>query len=45
MKDKVILVDDIITTGSHFKACKSIIKKEFPEVEGQGLFIARRVFY
>lgn len=37
----IILFDDIITSGAHFKAAQTIIQKEFPEVPVIGLFVAR----
>ncbi|WP_146217414.1 hypothetical protein [Chitinophaga sp. S165] len=40
---KIVLVDDVVTAGSHFKACKRLIQDRLPNVEVAGLFIARRV--
>lgn len=40
----LFLVDDMLTTGSHFKACKMLISKTYPDSEVIGLFVARRVF-
>ncbi|OOF56071.1 hypothetical protein BKL49_10880 [Rodentibacter myodis] len=37
----IILVDDVLTTGSHFKAIKSMIKAERPDIKVIGLFIAK----
>lgn len=42
-KHKIILFDDVITTGAHFKACKKLLKEEFPDSEIIGIFIARSV--
>ena len=39
----IAIVDDILTTGAHFQAAKSILSTRFPEVSVVGLFIARRV--
>lgn len=39
----VIVVDDVLTTGSHFKAMKSILRQVFPNVLIVGYFVARRV--
>ncbi|MFN0081372.1 MAG: hypothetical protein ACKVOM_02550 [Ferruginibacter sp.] len=41
-RPNIILVDDVITTGSHFKACKELLQEQFPESNISGLFIARR---
>ncbi|MGZ3839106.1 MAG: hypothetical protein ACXVKI_08550 [Flavisolibacter sp.] len=38
----IFLVDDVLTTGSHFKACKTILQQFFPKSRIAGLFIARR---
>ncbi|MEP1891115.1 MAG: hypothetical protein ABJJ14_05565 [Cyclobacteriaceae bacterium] len=38
----ILLFDDMITTGSHFKACKRMILDLFPEASVYGIFIARR---
>lgn len=37
------LFDDVLTTGSHFKAAQSLLRKAFPDVRIIGIFIARRV--
>lgn len=37
------LVDDVLTTGAHFRAAKSILSKFFPRKSVIGLFIARCV--
>lgn len=36
------LVDDVLTTGAHFKAAQSLLHRTFPGVRIIGLFIARR---
>ena len=41
--NNIILFDDVITTGSHFKAAKNILNEIFPNTIILGLFIARRV--
>lgn len=38
----IVVVDDILTTGAHFRAAKSILSNRFPEVSLVGLFIATR---
>jgi hypothetical protein len=40
---KVILFDDILTTGATFKACKELLVEAFPGAEVVGCFVARRV--
>lgn len=37
------LVDDVLTTGAHFKAAQAVLTAAFPGVPIIGLFIARRV--
>ena len=39
----IAVVDDVLTTGCHFKAIKIILSRRFPGVKIIGLFIARRV--
>ncbi len=43
-KPTVLLFDDVLTTGTHFRAAKSAIVTNYHEVRVVGLFIARRVF-
>ena len=38
----LIVVDDVLTTGSHFKAMQLILSGRFPQVPVVGLFVARR---
>ncbi len=37
------IFDDLLTTGSHFKAARSILTRRFPGVPIVGIFLARRV--
>ena len=39
----VAIVDDVLTTGAHFRAASSVLAARFPAVQIVGLFIARRV--
>lgn len=39
----IILFDDIITSGAHFKAAQTIIKKVWSEIPLIGIFVARNV--
>ena len=41
-KPRIVLFDDLITTGAHFKACKELLTPAFPNSTIEGLFIARR---
>lgn len=38
----IFVVDDVLTTGSHFVAMKTVLSQRFPGVWIGGLFIARR---
>jgi hypothetical protein len=40
----IALVDDVITTGAHFVAAKTVLAARFPGIPIRGLFVARRVF-
>ena len=39
----IAVVDDLLTTGAHFKAAQSVLVAQFPGIPVIGLFIARRV--
>lgn len=39
----IALVDDVLTTGAHFKAGQEVLQQAFPAARIVGLFIARRV--
>lgn len=41
-KRKVVLFDDVLTSGAHFAACKQRIQEVLPTVDVAGVFIARR---
>ena len=43
VRDIIAVVDDILTTGAHFRAAKSVLSVCFPGTAIIGLFIARRV--
>lgn len=38
----IVVFDDVMTTGAHFKAMKAILGARFPGVAIRGLFVARR---
>jgi hypothetical protein len=40
---QIFLIDDVITTGCSFRACKMLIQAHFPDVPIGGIFVARRV--
>lgn len=40
---RIVICDDVLTTGAHFKAVKSVLSETFPDVPVVGCFIARRV--
>lgn len=41
---EIILFDDVLTTGAHFKAAKKLLGERFPGIRIIGVFIARRTF-
>ncbi|MFW2597749.1 hypothetical protein ACN9JZ_03415 [Aliarcobacter butzleri] len=38
--EKVFIIDDTLTTGSHFKSWKTIINHYYPDIEVVGIFLA-----
>ena len=38
----LVVVDDVLTTGSHYRAVQKVLSERFPGVSVFGLFIARR---
>ncbi|HEV2160907.1 MAG TPA: hypothetical protein VGR52_01540 [Stellaceae bacterium] len=41
---RIGIVDDVLTAGTHYRAMTTVLRKRFPGVPIVGLFIARRVF-
>lgn len=41
---QLVLADDVLTTGAHFRAAKALLARIFPGTPISGMFIARRVF-
>lgn len=41
--DLIFIVDDVLTTGCHFRAAKRLLSDRFPKATLVGLFVARRV--
>jgi len=39
----LILLDDVLTTGATFVACKTVLKRRLPGVKVIGVFVARRM--
>lgn len=39
----VVLIDDVITSGSHFKVCKNLILEKFSEKKIAGVFWAKTI--
>jgi hypothetical protein len=37
----VVLVDDVLTSGKHFKVGQKLTSEQFSDVEVRGLFLAR----
>jgi predicted amidophosphoribosyltransferase len=37
------VIDDVLTTGSHFKAAQRLLRDRFPAIKIYGIFVARRV--
>ena len=37
------LIDDVLTTGAHFKAAQRLLRRRFPSVMIYGIFVARRM--
>ena len=38
----LVVVDDVLTTGAHFKAAQSLLREQFGDLPLYGLFVARR---
>ena len=41
---KIVILDDVLTAGTHFKAMQTLLSAHFPHAQIIGLFVARRVF-
>jgi predicted amidophosphoribosyltransferase len=40
--NRIVIIDDVLTSGCHFKAMKKILLTTFPNAKIQGIFVARR---
>jgi hypothetical protein len=40
--DRILIVDDLLTGGSHFAGMKMVLARRFPDTPSAGLFLARR---
>jgi len=41
--ERIVLLDDVLTTGTHFKAMKATLQQRFPDCYIYGLFFTRRI--
>jgi len=41
---QIALVDDMVTTGAHYRAAQAILSNRFPQTVFVGLFLSRRVY-
>ena len=39
----VVVVDDLLTSGAHFRAAQRLLSRHFPDTDVAGLFLARRL--
>ena len=43
-RKNILLIDDMVTSGAHFIACKTKLAEQLPDSVVKGLFITRRTF-
>ncbi len=43
VRERVVICDDVLTTGCHYRAMCSVLAPHLPQSSFQGLFLARRV--
>ncbi|MGJ0628631.1 hypothetical protein [Xenorhabdus bovienii] len=43
IRQNIVIFDDVLTEGSHYKAMKTVIKQHLPDIQITGLFVARTV--
>lgn len=39
---RIVIVDDFLTTGCHYKTMQKVLLEKFPNAQVQGIFVARR---
>ena len=42
-QDFIFVVDDVLTTGAHFRAAQAVLRRQFLETPIVGVFVARRI--
>ena len=42
-RENIVIFDDMLTTGRHFKAVQAVLSERYPEAQFYGLFVARRL--
>jgi hypothetical protein len=42
--DHIVIVDDVVTAGKHFRAMRHVLENRFPNATFSGIFLARRIF-
>ncbi len=40
----IVIVDDMMTAGAHYRAVRRVLGKRFPKIPISGVFLARRIF-
>ena len=43
LRDELVLFDDVLTTGKHYRCCERRLRDALPNIPISGLFVARRV--
>ncbi len=43
LRERIVLFDDVLTTGKHYKCCERRLREVLPDIPIGGLFVARRV--
>jgi hypothetical protein len=42
VRTRLVLFDDVLTTGKHFKCCERRLRRVMPDISISGMFVARR---